>query len=159
MAIAEAPGNFFPGYRDISALSQEQLARIEQGNRAHRLGRKSEIKAASALEGLKVNGERVIESVTRNEWGGEEDAMGHDLTLETVIGPVWVQVKSSEEGMEDFMAQEGERLSKLGIKMSVRESFARRRLVLLNGNRSRDDIARNFLLQFKKIQRVVAQVA
>ncbi len=149
IAVEIAPGNFFPGYRDTSLLSSSQIKELERYHEDQKRGRKSEMRAAAVIQG-----QDTVEEVIRNEQFSDEDIRGRDLTVHLVTGDiVWVQVKSSQTGVSEFIKQIGNRLSKTGIHVPVREWLASQRLILLDGSRSRNDITKNFNNQLRRIQR------
>ena len=142
---------FSPGYRDISGISPQRLERIEAYGEKLRRGDKYQRKAARALEGLRVDGEKPIQEVTINPAGGIDDMLEHDLTFITKIGILYGQVKGSDMGIKSFRTRLGRRLARLGLETSVNEHLINNGIVLLNGKGSIEAIRQSFLTQFTAI--------
>ena len=150
---------FSPGYRDISQLSPERLERIDAYAEKLRRCDKHQRKAARALEGLRVDGERVVQEVRINEAGSDEDMAGHDLTLQTKIGTLYGQVKSSDMSVRTFRTQIGRRLARLGMNISVNEYLAINGMFVLNGKKGIEAIRQSFLTQYGPIAEIRGAVA
>ena len=148
-----AYGKYSPGYRDASRLSLQEIARLERRRAELQRGINSERKVARALPGLRVDGKKIIHEVHLNEHGSEEDLREHDVTIETNIGTIWGQVKSSDIGIRRFKSEIAKRIHLLGMSVTVNEYLAMNGLVVLNGQKSIEAIRQNFLTQFAAITR------
>ena len=145
---------FSPGYRDISGISPEELAKLERRRAELQRGISSERKVARVLSGLSVDGKKVVHEVHLNEHGSEEDLKEHDVTIETDIGTIWGQVKSSDIGIRSFKSEIAKKIQRLGMSVTVNEYLALNGLVVLNGQKSIESIQRSFLLQKAAINQI-----
>lgn len=107
----------------------------------------------------------IIESVARNEPFGEEDSIGHDLTVilngKSPLRAVYVQVKSSRSGVIDYKRwirdkffQGEENGTELVL---VKKWMTEHGIILLNGSETKTDaeILESFYPQLERIQRQV----
>nr|MBI5455720.1 hypothetical protein [Candidatus Levybacteria bacterium] len=105
----------------------------------------------------------IIESVIRNEPFGEEDSMGHDLTVilngKSPLRVVYVQVKSSRSGIIDYKQWIRDKFFPNNPNSTelVKKWMTEHGIILLNGSETKTDaeILESFNPQLERIQRLV----
>lgn len=122
------------------------LAKKEKGARLRR-GSVSERNVQEALSRLSI-----VSNVKRSRRGSHEDDEGKDLTIYLrghEIDEVFVQIKSSHEGICNFKAKTSRRLK---LPRNTFDTWLReQKMIVLNGRDSPDEIRAKFLNQLDSV--------
>lgn len=128
---------------DIDAMLADQRKQERQAMR-DKGGHKSELHVENVLSGLSY-----VDSARRTQRNGEEDISGVDIVVyfnermvEFPFTNVSVQVKSTERHLKAFKRVAQERLKNSG--QNVDDALKRKRLILINGRNSQEDILKSF---------------
>lgn len=101
-----------------------------------------------------------VDQVVRHEHGSKEDMDGHDLTVtfkeDSPVEKVYVQVKSSRQGIIDYKRQLRDRLpaeDRWNMEL-VKEWLTNNNIILLNGGetKSNADVVESFYPQLERIK-------
>lgn len=120
--------------RESEAIKQMEEAPLERGRER---GRKSEKRVKRVAESLDI-----VDSVRETVLGDWEDSAGRDLVVNFEgYQYVYVQVKSSEKAVKEFIGDDPQARKKLKV----------RRLIVINGQDDEKVIRKNFLNHLKGV--------